>query len=74
MKKHNRYIEYKNYYDIELYKPNSNKVIAYAKISKQHKEMCQKIFWRLSKFGYARGFYKGKDVFLQLQSRGLDRI
>ena len=64
MKKQNKYIEHKNYYDIELYESNSYKVIAHAKISKQHKEMCKKIFWRLSEYGYARGYYNGKDIFL----------
>ena len=73
MKKHNRYIEYKNYYDIELYKPNSDKIIGYAKISKQHKEMCEKIFWRLSEYGYARGYYNGKDIFLHKYITNTDK-
>lgn len=62
----NRYIECGDYYKIELYYPRTNRVCAYALISKSDKEIAEKIFWRKTEYGYARGKNPstGKDVLL----------
>jgi len=64
--KHNRYIDCGNYFKIELYAPYSRTVVAYALISPQDVAKAQKIFWRVSDRGYARGYSKelDKEVFL----------
>lgn len=49
---------------IELYYPNTREVVAYARISKIDYEKCKDIFWRLTEYGYARGYLNGKEVLL----------
>ena len=65
-KRSNRYIECGDYYKIELYYPRTNRVCDYALISKSDKEIAEKIFWRKTEYGYARGKNPstGKDVLL----------
>lgn len=72
-RKKNRYIELDNEFLIELYGPNSDEVIDYAHISKHDYEKCKLIFWRKSEYGYARGYYKGKDVLLHKYITNTDK-
>ena len=63
-RKKNRFIELDDEFLIELYFSNTNDIEDYAHISKIDYEKCKIIFWRKSEYGYARGYFKGKEVLL----------
>lgn len=67
MKKHiNEYREHATYFEIVLYKPNTYEELTVALISKEDFNKANNIFWKLSEYGYARGYdsITRKEIFL----------